>query len=171
MGDHFIDIVNEKDEVIGKELKSKKAELEFISRVVAIFLVDSKSRFIICKRGPHKILDADKHDLAAFGNVDAGEDYHTAASRELKEELDISCPLVLLDKFYQEIEHKGKMLKIFCAVFLGRTDDEPKLNHELVSFERMSFEEIENELNNSPDKFCPGFINDFNWVRTKLEKL
>ncbi|MFH1505829.1 MAG: NUDIX hydrolase [archaeon] len=171
MGDHYIDIVNEKDEVIGKELKSKKADLGFISRVVAIMIRDSKDNFVVCKRGSHKILDADKYDLAAFGNVDAGEDYETAAKRELKEELDLECPIEMLDKFYQEIDWKGKKLKIFCAVFLGHTDEEPKLNHELVSFRKMAFEEIEKEMEETPDNFCPGFVNDFNYVKDKLHKL
>ena len=40
MADHYVDIVNENDEVIGKELKSKKPELNFVSRVVAIMVKD-----------------------------------------------------------------------------------------------------------------------------------
>jgi hypothetical protein len=33
MADHYVDIVNESDEVMGKGLKSRKPELGFISRV------------------------------------------------------------------------------------------------------------------------------------------
>jgi len=168
MSDHYIDIVNENDEVIGKELKSKKPDLNFISRVVAIMVRDSEKRFIVCKRGSHKKVDADKYDLAAFGNVDAGEEYEQAAIRELKEELDIDCSVSMLDRFYQENEHKGKKFRIFCGVFLADTDDNPKLNHELVSFRKMTIEEIEKEIKESPDKFCQGFINDFNQVKDKL---
>ncbi len=168
MSDHYIDIVNENDEVIGKELKSKKPDLNFISRVVAIMVRDSEKRFIVCKRGSHKKLDADKYDLAACGNVDAGEEYEQAAIRELKEELGIECSVNMLDRFYQENEHKGKKFKIFCGVFLADTDDIPKLNHELVSFRKMTIEDIEREMEESPDKFCQGFINDFNQVKDKL---
>ena len=64
MSDHYIDIVNENDEVIGKELKSKKPDLNFISRVVAIMVRDSEKKFIVCKRGFYKKVDADKYDLA-----------------------------------------------------------------------------------------------------------
>ncbi|MBW2971429.1 NUDIX domain-containing protein [Candidatus Woesearchaeota archaeon] len=168
MADHYVDIVDENDEVIGRELKSKKPEMGFISRVVAVMLRDSDGKFIVTKRGSHKKLAADKLDLAAFGNVDAGEDYETAAKRELREETGLSCPLTMLDKFYQEIEHKGNTLKIFCGVFLGHTDKEPVLNHELISFRRMTFEEIESEMKKNPEHFCQGFVNDFNKVKTKL---
>ncbi len=168
MGDHYIDVVNEKDEVIGKELKSKKPKLGFISRVVAIMIRNSNGKFLVCQRGSHKKIEAEKYDLAAFGNVDSGESYEDAAKRELKEELNMSCKFIMLDKFYQENEHDGIKFRIFCSVFLGETDEEPELNHELVSFKKMSFEEIEKEMKENPDKFCQGFVNDFNQVKNKL---
>jgi isopentenyldiphosphate isomerase len=140
----------------------------FISRVAAILVKDSAGKYIISKRGSHKKLDADKCDLSAFGNVDAGEDYQTAARRELMEELGINCEVKMLDKFYQEVDHKGKMYKFFCGVFLAESDDEPKLNHELVSYQKMSLEEIKKDVEENPDKFCQGFKNDFNQVKHLL---
>ncbi len=38
MGNHLVDIVNEKDEVVGFDYKEMKESKDFISRVVAIFL-------------------------------------------------------------------------------------------------------------------------------------
>ena len=85
MADEYLDIVNEKDEVIGKDLKHNKILNGFISRVVAMFLVDQDKKFIICQRSDKKTNAAGLYDLAAFGNVQSGEDYITAARRELKE--------------------------------------------------------------------------------------
>jgi isopentenyldiphosphate isomerase len=171
MADHYVDIVDKKDNVIGKELKSKKKDLGFISRVVAIMIRDSNGKFLVCKRGSHKKIDAEKYDLAAFGNVISGEDYQSAAERELKEELNISCKLDMLDRFYQENIHDGIKFRIFCGVFLGECDKEPNLNHELVSSRKMTFEEIEKEMKETPDNFCQGFMNDFNQVKQKLKGL
>lgn len=168
MSDNYVDIVNEKDEVVGKELKSKKSELNFISRVVAIMVRNSEGKIIVCQRGGHKKIDADKYDLSAFGNVDAGESYEQAAARELFEETGIQCPLILLDKFYQENEHGGKKFRIFCGVFLAASDEEPSLNHELVGFRKLTVQEIEKEMAKNPEKFCQGFMNDFNQVKNKL---
>jgi len=171
MADHYVDVVNEKDEVIGKELKNKKPELGFISRVVAILIRDNEGKFIVCKREGHKKVDAEKYDLSAFGNVKVGEDYQQAAIRELQEELNIQCPLNMLDKFYQEIDYKDCKAKIFCGVFVGHTNDTPKLNHEVSSFRKMSLEEIEKEMERNPNKFCQGFINDFSQVKNKLKEI
>jgi 8-oxo-dGTP pyrophosphatase MutT (NUDIX family) len=168
MGDHLIDVVNEKDKVIGSELKSRKFELNFISRVVAIMVKDSAGKIIVCKRGPHKTVDADMFDLSAFGNVDAGETYELAAERELLEETGIKSPVKMLDKFYLENTHGDKVSKLFCAVFLSESDQEPVLCHEVISFRRMSVTELEKEMEETPEIFCQGFIKDFNRVKSKL---
>lgn len=169
MADYYVDIVNENDEVVGKELKSRKTKLNFISRVVAVLVRDSNGKFIICKRSPHKKFDANKYDLSAVGNVNAGEGYEEAAKRELREELGIECQVKMLDKSYQEHEHEGKKFKIFCGIFLANSDEEPKLNLELVSYQKMTFDEIEKNIQENPDKFCQGFRNDFNRVKKLLK--
>lgn len=172
MADYYIDIVNEKDEVIGKELKSKKLEKGFISRVVAVYLFDSENKFLMCKRASHKDDAADLWDLAVCGNVESGENYEEAMKRELEEELDIDCKLEMLGKFYEEVEAtKGGILKVFCGAFLGFFDETPKLNHELSEFRKMSFDEIEAELTATPEKFCHGFRIDFEKAKDKLKVL
>lgn len=171
MADHYVDVVNQNDEVIGKELKSRKLELNFISRVVAIIVRNSEGKIIVCKRDSHKEVDANKYDLSACGSIDVGESYEEAAKRELVEETGIQCSLMMLDKFYQESEHDGKKFKFFCGVFLAESDKDPNLNQELVSFKRMSLSEIEKEMNENPHDFCEGFRNDFNQVKDKLKVL
>ena len=162
MADYYIDVVDKKDEVMGKELKSKKLEKGFISRVAAVYLCDFDGKFLMCKRANHKDDAPGLWDLARCGNVESGEDYGTAAKRELEEELDMKCDLEPLGKFYEEVEAtKGGILKVFCGIFLGRSDEVPKLNHELSEFRKMSFSEIEAELASSPEKFCNGFRIDF----------
>ncbi len=170
MADHLVDIVNDNDEVIGQELKSKKIEQGFISRVVAIFLIRSNGKLLVCKRAEHKRNAASKYDLAAFWNVMQGESYPDAAQRELKEELNIDCPLIRLEKFYQEVHNDGMIYKIFCGIFVGMTDDDIQLNEELVEAREVSFEEIEKELAQHPEEFCSWFVNDYTQVKDQLKK-
>ncbi|MDP1883823.1 MAG: NUDIX domain-containing protein [Candidatus Moranbacteria bacterium] len=164
----LLDVVNGNDEVIGQDLKSNKIAKGFISRVAAVFLADSEGKFIITKRSEQKMIDPGLYDLAAVGSVVAGENYEAGARRELHEELSIVCELESLDKFYQEIDHEKGKLKFFCAVFLGRTDQLPKLNDEVAGFVKMSLDEIKKEIGLHPEKFCPGFLNDFRQVEEKL---
>lgn len=65
----LVDIVNEKDEVIGQDLRSNKIKKGFISRLAAVFLVDSSGKFITTKRAEDKKIDPGLYDLAAVGNV------------------------------------------------------------------------------------------------------
>jgi len=171
MFDHLVDIVDDNDQVIGQELKSKKIEMGFISRVVAIFLLRTNGKLIVCKRADHKDDVAGKYDLAAVGNVMQGESYPDAAQRELKEELNIQCPLTRLEKFYQEVHNDDKIYKIFCGIFVGTTDDEIQLNEELVEAREMSIEEVEDELAKHEEIFCPGFVNDFTQVKNQIKKI
>ena len=172
MADHLLDVVNVNDEVIGAEYKDRKAELGFISRVAAIFLCDLSGNIYICKRAPHKKYSPNLYDLAAVGAVLQGETYQDAAGRELEEELGIKCELSLLDKFYQEAEPvgNGQRLKYFCAVFLGKTADQPVLNEELSEIRKVTLSELRSELKKEREKFCTGFINDFKQAEKHIEE-
>ena len=168
MADHLVDVVNSNDEVIGQDMKNQKIAKDFISRVVAIFLLDADGKMILCRRSDKKTNAAGLYDLAAFGNVMAGETYEQAAFRELKEELNIECDLKILDKFYQENHNDDKVYKIFCGVFFGKTDKPLTLNHELVEVKKMTLEEVKNDLLKNSRNYCPGFVNDFNQVENKF---
>ncbi len=167
----LVDVVNEKDEISGQDLRINKIKKGFIFRVAAAFLIDSGGKFIITKRAKQKDIDSGLYDLAAVGGVLAGESYEQAIKRELQEELSISCEVKMLDKFYWEIKRNEGFFKTFCAVFLGKTDQIPKLNDEVSEFKKMSLAEIKKEIKNHPEEFCPGFMNDFKQVEEKLLKL
>lgn len=171
MADEYLDVVNEKDEVIGKDLKHNKIPKGFISRVVAIFLIDKDKNFIICQRSDKKTNAAGLYDLAAFGNVQSWEDYESAAYRELKEETALDCEIKFLDKIYMENKNDNKIFKIFCGIFLGITNKDLVPSHEIIKVSKMSFKQIESAIKKDPSKFCPGFLNDFSAVKTQLKKV
>ena len=167
--DEYLDIVDEYDNIIGKDTKENKFKKGLISRNVAIFIRDNEGKFIIVKRSPQKKIFPNCYDLGAYGNVKTDEPYLEAAKREVKEELGIECELIFLDKIYNKMKDKDKTLKFITGIFLGEYTGEVILNDELVELKRMSIQEIEEHVNNN-ELFTSGFFNDFLAVKEKLQK-
>ena len=159
--EELLDIVDENDIVIGKDSKENKFEKELITRNVAVFLRDSEGKFIIVKRAAHKKSFPNRLDVAACGNVSAGESYEDAAKREMEEELGIECEIRLLKKIYHEFEENGKKLRYFTGIFTGTCDKAAKPNDEIASVMKMTLPEIRSAINTTPEIFTPGFMNDF----------
>jgi len=165
----LLDIVDEKDNIIGRDSKDNKFLKGLISRNVAIFILDDNKKLLITKRSSQKESFPNRYDLAACGNVKAGESYENAAKREVMEELGIECHLKFLDKIFNEFKEDDKIIKYFTAIFLGYFSGEVRLSDELVELKRLSVEEIEKLINKNKDLFTPGFVNDFLFVKYKLK--
>jgi len=165
----LLDIVDENDNVIGQETKQNKFEKELISRNVGIFVKDSNGKYIIVKRAPAKKSFPNRLDLAACGNVKAGENYQQAAEREIKEELGFSCGARFLKKIFNEHNENSKKVKYFTALFLGTCDENVRLNEELTHFEKMKLKELKEKTKKEPELFCPFFLKDFQAVKNILD--
>jgi len=157
---HLIDIVNDKDEVIGQDTKENKFAKESISRNVVAFIKNGKGELIIVKRSPNKRSWPNRLDLATCGNVDCSETYEQAIKREVKEEIGIECELKMIDKIYTEVQENGKMVRYFTGVFQGQTDQEPVLCDELLELRHMSVKDLSRMMDEEPDKFSPSFIKE-----------
>lgn len=87
--DEYLDIVNENDIVIGKDLRSKiyAKGLSHNVRVVNIFLLNSKNELLIPLRSNNRKIFPNCYDFSCGEHVMSGEDYYDTAIRGLKEEL------------------------------------------------------------------------------------
>lgn len=168
MDDELLDIVDRNDIVVGQDTKENKFQKELISRMVAVFIVDNEGKMIIAKRAPTKRSFPNRLDLAACGNVKAGESYEDAAKREILEELGIECNVSLLKKIFNEFPENGKMIRYFTSIFLGRYDSTVNTNEEISVIRKIPVDEIERMIKQSRELFTPGFVNDFLSVREKL---
>lgn len=165
----YLDVVDEKDHVFGRDLKANKARKGFISRNVAVFVRNNQGKLLITKRASSKKTFPDRFDLGACGNVRSGETYLQAARRELFEELGIKSKLKFLGKFYYQTEYAGDRLRYFTAVFLTITDKKTRLNKELSKVVLMSKEEVKAKIKEDPDIFTPGFVLDFKRFENKIK--
>ena len=92
--DELLDLVNEKDEVIGEVWTSvAHKDPTKIHREVAIVVFNNKSEVLLQQRSFKKSHDPGEWKLTAAGHVGKGEDPKDAAIRELEEELGLKTTL------------------------------------------------------------------------------
>ncbi len=85
----WFDVVNERDEVIGRELRRDVHARGLWHRSVHVLVFDSAGRVFLQKRSMTKDLCPGLWDSSCSGHLDAGEDYDAAAVRELGEEIGV----------------------------------------------------------------------------------
>src|SRR3989338_1117236 len=130
-----ITFVDEKDNVIGAGSKEEAWKNGIIHRIARIFLFNSKGELLITKRGDNLSSLPGRWDQSAAGHVDEGEDYPTAAKRELEEEVGVkNIELIEKGKFFtDETDETGKIKKRFSMLYTGNYDGEVKPSPREVS--------------------------------------
>ena len=96
------DVVDDRDEVIGRNTRSEVHRLGLRHRAVHIFLTNAQGEVFLQKRSSTKDTWPGAWDSSASGHLDAGEGYDEAAVRELREELgwelaDPMTPILKMD--------------------------------------------------------------------------
>lgn len=148
MHDELLDLVNDKDEVIGTILRSEydklvTEKLGYI-RAVEMFIQNSEGKLWVPKRAAHKKIAPNGLDYSMGGHVGSGEIYIESALREIQEELNIS--LVEDDL---EFVHKfpPSNLPYFRAFYIYESDISPAYNtDDYVSADWLSPQEILDRL-------------------------
>ena len=123
--DELLDLVNEKDEVIGTVWKSEAhGNSKLIHREVAIAILNDKGEVLIQRRSLNKTSPG-SWKITAAGHVGSGEDPKEAVKREVGEELGISInPIYFSKRFDKDNKHnESKFYWIYYALKKGR----PKL--------------------------------------------
>ncbi|MFA6005365.1 MAG: NUDIX domain-containing protein [Patescibacteria group bacterium] len=158
MDDEKVDIVNEEDVVISTALKSEAHAQGLLHRVVLAEVVNEKGEWLLVKQA------ADRQDPGLYvnpvgGHVGAGESTTDALKREVQEELNVAVnEFEFIGKAIFNREVNGKKENHLFIVFRVHSEEEPKLNHEAVSYQRFSVEQIKSMLEDSPQVFGKSFI-------------
>jgi len=87
MTEDIFDIVNERDEVIGRAPRREVHARGLLHRAMHVLIFNSRGETFLQKRSMSKDREPGRWGAACSGHVDSGEDYDTAALRELGEEL------------------------------------------------------------------------------------
>lgn len=90
-GAELVDIVDDHDRVIDTVPRRRMRAERLQHRGVSIAVIGSDGRLLVHRRAATKDVWPAMWDIAAGGVVSAGEDYATAARRELAEELGVDA--------------------------------------------------------------------------------
>lgn len=87
MREEIFDVVDERDVVIGQAPRREVHAKGLWHRAVHVLVFDGSGRTFLQKRSMRKDMSPGCWDAACSGHLDSGEDYDTAARRELGEEI------------------------------------------------------------------------------------
>jgi isopentenyldiphosphate isomerase len=99
MKDELLDLVNEKDEIIGSVWKSEAHKNpKLIHREVGIVIFNDKGETLLQQRSMHKKVNPGEWKVAAAGHIGSGENPTDAIEREVREELGIEISPIFFEK-------------------------------------------------------------------------
>jgi isopentenyl-diphosphate delta-isomerase type 1 len=94
MPEEIFDVVNERDEVIGRLSRAEVHRQALRHRAIHVLIFNARGEIFLQKRSMQKDNFPGRWDSSAAGHLDCGESYDACALREVKEELGIDLPSV-----------------------------------------------------------------------------
>ena len=113
-------------------------------------------KFIISRRSKNKHPYPDTWMCAVGGKVAEGEDYETAAMREMQEETSHQVPLEYVTTFKHKEGYQA-IFQVFTTKQPIRIEDLTPNQAEIQYFREVSVEELKEELFKNPQLFAPTF--------------
>ena len=100
MSEEIFDVVNDRDEIVGRQARSEVHRLGLKHRAVHVVIFNGRGEIFLQKRSMNKDCFPGAWDSSASGHLDVGESYDACAVRELREELglEVQQPLEQLFK-------------------------------------------------------------------------
>jgi len=157
-----ITFVDKDDNVIGSGTKRQAWESGHIHRIARLLVFNSSGELLIHKRSDKLENLPGRWDQSAAGHVDEGEDYLTAAKRELEEEMGIKgVELEEVGKFYQdEVDDDGKIKKRFNMLYKTNYDGAVNFSKDEASeIKWVDINDLHRQMKESPKDFTQGFID------------
>ena len=114
--DAFFDTVDADDQLIGHATRRETHARGLLHRATHVMLYDLNGNLFLQRRSMSKDTFPGCWDSSCSGHVDAGEDYPTAARRELGEELgwfDTSQELQLIVKLNASLETGNEFIQVY----------------------------------------------------------
>lgn len=152
----WLDVVNARDEVTGRERRREVHRQKLWHRAVHIMVFNAARHIFLQKRSMKKDESAGLWTLACSGHVDAGEEYDRTAGRELGEELGL-VPAEPPQRWLR-IEACVETGWEFSWVYRLRAEGPFVLHPDEIDDGRwITPDELTRHMQAQPEIFCPAF--------------
>jgi len=160
--DEWFDVVNERDEVVGRQTRRIVHATGLWHRAVHVLVFDAAGRVFLQKRSMKKDLSPGLWDSSCSGHLDSGEAYDAAAVRELGEEIGVSG--VAVGAGERDVRRWFKLDACedtgweFCWIYRLRHDG-PFVLHpeEIDGGEWLAPAEVTRRIATRPQDYCSSF--------------
>lgn len=156
MNEEIFDVVNERDEVIGREPRREVHRRGLKHRAVHVLIFNARGELFLQKRSMRKDCFPGTWDSSASGHLDCGEDYDACAIREVREEL--GHPLGGAPERLFKIAACAETGQEFCWVYRGVAEGPFTLQpEEIEAGGWFSPASLDQWLKERPAEFAPAF--------------
>lgn len=163
MSEEWFDVVDNRDEVIGREKRSVVHKKGLLHRAVHILVWDPNGRIFLQKRSMRKDEFPGLWDTSSAGHLDAGETYDQSAVRELEEELGMKgASLKALFKIEACVETGMEFVWVYETVWSGEIKLDPV---EIETGDWFTADEIDQWISKESEAFAPGFLKIWKRIR------
>lgn len=170
MQDEYLDIIDNNDKVIGKDLRDNiyAKGLNHYIRAVNIFIFNSEGKLLLPKRAMNRRIFPGCFDFSCGEHVASGEDYYQAAKRGLEEELGIkSAELIELGKLTPK-DGVSCFMKIYKLEY-----NKAAVNYDKAGIDKLywcDLEKVKQMIAEDKTKFKGDFPEVLNWYIKKFKK-
>lgn len=150
----YVEVVNEKDEIIGKMLKADAHKDGTLHRISVVYVENLKGEILIQIRADGYL------DHSAAGHVEVGESYEQAAKRELQEELGIQKQTLQFIGHGQTKNERypDRIVSHAFDVFKCVAEPQELQADEVKGVYWADPHEVAEDMKKDGNKFCMGFI-------------
>ena len=160
--DEMFDIVDENNQVIGQKPRGEVHRDGLLHRAAHIFAFNPAGELFLQKRSRLKDVHPGSWDSSAAGHLDAGEDYASAAAREMIEELGLEAPVEKIAELPPTEGNGHEFVQLFKADITGK----PQWPASEVEFGQFfPLEIIDAWTTARPGDFAGGFLESYAELR------
>jgi len=152
-------LVNEQDKAVGVIEKLEAHRKGLLHRAFSVFIFNSSQQLLLQKRALNKYHSAGLWTNTCCSHPRPEEEIIPAAQRRLWEEMAIKCTLVPVFTFiYKAHFDNGLIEHEYDHVFIGKTDNIPKINKEEADeWKYMALKDIKEDIIINPANYTEWF--------------